>query len=108
MLFRSDAGGAFYSVNFEPVFEPSGEIAYGPNLPLAGGPGRLSIRAIGRWESADSSTYRVLLGGKEVVSGGINEKLEFDYDGSSVLTIRMNYSAESRVCLRSFLVSRAQ
>ena len=105
---KRDAGGAFYSVNFEPVFEPSGEIAYGPNLPLAGGPGRLSIRAIGRWESADSSTYRVLLGGKEVVSGGINEKLEFDYDGSSVLTIRMNYSAESRVCLRSFLVSRAQ
>lgn len=107
---KRDAGGAFYGVCFEPVFESSGEILYGPNLPLPGGRGTLSIIAIGKgkWESADSSTYRVLLGGREVVSGKINEKLEFEYDGSSVLTIRMNYSAMFPICLRSFLISRTK
>ena len=90
----------------EPAYDPAAEIVYGPNLPLAGGPGTLSIRAVGEWKSGDSATYRVLLGGKEVVAGKISDTLEFEYDGTSVVTIRMNFSAIAPMQLRGFLISR--
>lgn len=100
-----DENGQLSGVRFEPVHDPVAEIAYGPHLPLACPAGKLSIRAEGEWTSGDPSTFRVLLGGQNVGVGGIEDDVPFDYDGSSVLTIRFNYAGEQPVTLRSFVIT---
>ena len=101
-------GGAWEGVRFDPLYDPRAEIAYGPNLPLAGGPARLSVHAEGEWEGEDASTWRVLLGGREVAVAEVGETVAFDYDGSSVLTIRFRYEGRNPVTLRAFTLRREQ
>ncbi|MGI5869214.1 MAG: hypothetical protein ACOX9C_07215 [Kiritimatiellia bacterium] len=101
-----DDGGALTGVRFEPLYDPVAEIAYGPNLPLDEAPGRFVAQAEGSWEAADTSTWRVMLGGREVAVAGIDDTAAFDYDGSSVLTIRYRYAGRHPVFLRGFTLRR--
>lgn len=98
--------GGFDGIVFEPGHAPAAEIAYGPNLPLDSGPVKLMARAIGTWDAADDSTFRVLLGGREVASGKVSDAVKFEYDGSSVVTIRLAYSGLRTMTLRAFVISK--
>jgi hypothetical protein len=100
-----DENGLFSGVRFEPVHEPVAEIAYGPHLPLACPAGKLGLRAEGEWQRGDFSTFRVLLGDREVAVAGIEDEVHFEYDGTSVLTIRFQYAGERPVTLRSFVLT---
>ena len=98
--------GAWTGVRFEPLHDPVAEIAYGPNLPMDEAPGRFSVQAEGAWESGDASTWRVMLGGHEVAKGRVGDTAVFDYDGSSVLTIRYRYDGRRPATLRGFTLRR--
>lgn len=97
--------GEFCGVELDPAKDPSGEIVYGPNLPIAGGRWHLSVETEGVVPAAGG--VRVLLNGLTVSSGlASSDGIVFDAADGDLFCLRYDYDRSAECVISRFVLRR--